>query len=110
MQLHHYTWSGTGGVREPYSKVVDGYRDVGTGKYVYWGNGGQPKDYDITLPTTGGIDFGASPERVNTSNNAYALDMKRDTGRGLSVGEAGTKGNERVARLIPAVKQRLVAR
>lgn len=118
-QGRHYTWSGSGGQQLIDDKSINGYKDFQTGKWIDFGNGSQPNDYDLTRPSYGGSIMGASSHRVDNSNNAYALDRRRDTGGSLGIEEGGTgrrvinplnekEGmNERIAQLHPIVAKRL---
>lgn len=106
----HYTWSGSGGPDIPYDKTTNGYEDVATGEFISFGNGEQPNDYDLQVPTTGGVFLGGSPKRIADSNNTFALDSKRETGGTLGVEEGSSRPRypiQRVAKLVPSVSSRL---
>lgn len=108
--MRHYTWSGSGGQDTPYDKTTNGYKNVATGEFISHGNGEQPNDYDLTVPTYGGVLMGASSKRVADSNNTSALDHKRKTGGSLNIEEGSQQLRHplgRVANLVPAVSNRL---
>ena len=108
--MRHYTWNGSGGVSSN-EKSIEGYKDVATGEFIPFGNGENPKDYDLAIPGYGGSTFGASEKRIANSNNSFALDQERGTGGSLGI-EEGRQSvrrpiGERVANLVPSVSSRM---
>lgn len=109
--MRHYTWSGSGG-QSLGEKAIQGYSDVATGEFKSFGNGEQPNDYDLTVPSYGGSVMGASEKRIDNSNNSFALDQQRETTGGELGIEEGRQSlrkpmGGRVANLVPSVASRV---